>query len=70
MPPFFRSLTTVLTAIVLLLATPAFAGDGRIEDVVNGVRFVALPKDPKKTYDTRLLHGAEGLKGSRQRLIY
>lgn len=62
MPPFFRSLTTVLTAIVLLLATPAFAGDGRIEDVVNGVRFVAPPKDPKKTYDTRLLHGAEGLK--------
>ncbi|MDD9904665.1 MAG: hypothetical protein OXT06_13935 [Rhodospirillaceae bacterium] len=38
------------------------ANNVRIEEQVDGVRFVALPKNPKKSYDTRLLKGAEGLK--------
>lgn len=43
-------------------AGAAIANDTRIEEVVDGVRFVALPKDPKRSYDTRLLKGADGLK--------
>ena len=47
-------------AFVFVTGT-AVANNVRIEKQVDGVRFVALPKNPKKSYDTRLLKGAESL---------
>ena len=57
-----RFTSVVLAAIFLLFAGLASANSVRIEEDVDGVRFIALPKDPTKTYDTRLLKGPESLK--------
>ena len=62
MMPINRLISLALAAILLLAAGLASANNVRIEENVDGVRFIALPKDPKKSYDTRLLNGAEGLK--------
>ncbi len=40
----------------------AAANNGQLEERAYGVQFIAVPKDPKKTFDTKLLKGAEGLK--------
>jgi hypothetical protein len=53
-----------LAAAVALIALPheGAEADARLEFRAHGVNFVALPKDPNKTFDTKLLKGSEGLK--------
>lgn len=57
-----RTFQIVMAASLVLSAGAGRANDVRIEDRVNGVHLIALPQDPKKKYDTRLLSGEAGLK--------
>jgi len=56
-----RPLRFCLAMAFVFVTGTAVANNVRIEEQVDGVRFVALPKNPKKSYDTRLLKGAESL---------
>lgn len=58
-----RTLRAVLVPALLSLSAPALANNVPIVETVDGIRFVALPKNPKKTYDTKLLSQKEGLSG-------
>ena len=55
-----RSLSILCLALGSL-ASGAHANDARLEETVDGIRFVALPPDRSKTYDTRLMKGSDGL---------
>ncbi len=52
----------IVTSAIFSAPVVSQAAEGRLEERAFGVSFVALPKDPKKSFDTKLLKGSDGLK--------